>query len=86
MVGTRFANSLIQSRKRLTYKQAQAVIDDAKGEGQPYTKGLLESPPNPKRNSRFGPRKNADHDEIASCWPKPNRDCYYNGIRSSLDF
>jgi len=42
-----FANTLIQSRKRLTYKQAQAVIDDAKGEGQPYTKGLLEAPPNP---------------------------------------
>jgi ribonuclease R len=47
VVGTRFANTVIQSRKRLTYKQAQAVIDDAKGEGQPYTKGLLESPPNP---------------------------------------
>ncbi len=47
VVGTRFANSIIQSRKRLTYKQAQAIIDDAKGEGQPYTKGLLEAPPNP---------------------------------------
>lgn len=47
VVGTRFANTLIQSKKRLTYKQAQAVIDDEKGEGQPYTKGLLESPPNP---------------------------------------
>lgn len=47
VVGTRFANTLIQSRKRMTYKQAQAVIDDAKGEGQPYTKGLLEAPPNP---------------------------------------
>jgi ribonuclease R len=47
VVGTRFANSLIHSRKRLTYKQAQAIIDDAKGEGQPYTKGLLEAPPNP---------------------------------------
>jgi ribonuclease R len=47
VVGTRFANTVIQSRKRLTYKQAQAVIDDAKGEGQPYTKGLLEAPPNP---------------------------------------
>ncbi|HEY4328918.1 MAG TPA: VacB/RNase II family 3'-5' exoribonuclease [Phycisphaerae bacterium] len=47
VVGTRFSNSLIQSRKRLTYKQAQAIIDDAKGEGQPYTKGLLEAPPNP---------------------------------------
>ena len=47
VVGTRFSNSLIHSRKRLTYKQAQAIIDDAKGEGQPYTKGLLEAPPNP---------------------------------------
>jgi ribonuclease R len=47
VVGTRFANTLIQSKKRLTYKQAQAIIDDAKGEGQPYTKGLLEAPPNP---------------------------------------
>ncbi|HVX83778.1 MAG TPA: VacB/RNase II family 3'-5' exoribonuclease [Phycisphaerae bacterium] len=47
VVGTRFANTLIHSKKRLTYKQAQAVIDDAKGEGQPYTKGLLEAPPNP---------------------------------------
>ncbi len=47
VVGTRFANTIIQSRKRLTYKQAQAVIDDAKGEGPPYTKGLLESPVNP---------------------------------------
>ncbi len=47
VVGTRFSNSLIKSKKRLTYKQAQAIIDDAKGEGQPYTKGLLEAPPNP---------------------------------------
>ncbi len=47
VVGTRFSNSLIQSRKRLTYKQAQAIIDDAKGEGKPYSKGLLEAPPNP---------------------------------------
>jgi len=47
VVGTRFSNSLIQSKKRLTYRQAQAIIDDAKGEGQPYTKGLLEAPPNP---------------------------------------
>ncbi len=47
VVGTRFANSLINSKKRLTYRQAQAIIDDAKGEGKPYTKGLLESPPNP---------------------------------------
>ena len=47
VVGTRFANTIIHSRKRLTYRQAQAVIDDAKGEAQPYTKGLLEAPPNP---------------------------------------
>ncbi|MGN6369863.1 MAG: ribonuclease R family protein [Phycisphaerae bacterium] len=47
VVGTRFANTIIQSKKRLTYKQAQAIIDDAKGVGQPYTKGLLEAPPNP---------------------------------------
>ncbi len=47
VVGTRFANTIIKSRKRLTYRQAQAVIDDAKGEGQPYSKGLLEAPPNP---------------------------------------
>ena len=47
VVGTRFANTIIKSRKRLTYRQAQAVIDDAKGEGPPYTKGLLEAPPNP---------------------------------------
>ena len=47
VVGTRFANTIIQSKKRLTYRQAQAIIDDAKGVGQPYTKGLLEAPPNP---------------------------------------
>jgi ribonuclease R len=47
VVGTRFANTIIKSRKRLTYRQAQAVIDDAKGEGRPYSKGLLEAPPNP---------------------------------------
>lgn len=47
VVSSRFANTLIKSRKRLTYKQAQAIIDDAKGEGQPYTKGLLDAPPNP---------------------------------------
>jgi ribonuclease R len=47
VVGTRFANTLIRSRKRLTYKQAQAIIDDAKGVGEVYTKGLLDAPPNP---------------------------------------
>jgi len=47
VVGTRFANTVINSAKRLTYKQAQAIIDDAKGEGQPYSKGLLETPLNP---------------------------------------
>lgn len=47
VVGTRFANTLIRSRKRLTYEQAQAIIDDAKGEGQPFSKGLLEAPMNP---------------------------------------
>jgi ribonuclease R len=47
VVGTRFANTLIRSKKRLTYKQAQAIIDDAKGVGEVYTKGLLDAPPNP---------------------------------------
>jgi ribonuclease R len=47
VVGARFANTLIRSKKRLTYKQAQAIIDEAKGVGQVYTKGLLEAPPNP---------------------------------------
>jgi ribonuclease R len=47
VVGTRFANTIIKSKKRLTYTQAQAIIDDAKGEGQPYTKGLLEVATNP---------------------------------------
>lgn len=47
VVSTRFSNSVIQSKKRFTYKQAQAIIDDAKGEGAPYSKGLLEAPPNP---------------------------------------
>jgi ribonuclease R len=47
VVGSRFANTIIYSCKRLTYKQAQAVIDDARGEGKPYSKGLLECPPNP---------------------------------------
>jgi len=47
VVGTRMANTIIKSRKRFTYKQAQAVIDDAKGEGQPWSKGLLEVGSNP---------------------------------------
>lgn len=47
VVSTRFANTIIKSAKRLTYTQAQAIIDDAKGEGQPYSKGLLECPINP---------------------------------------
>lgn len=47
VVATRFANTIIKSARRLTYTQAQAIIDDIKGEGQPYTKGLLDSPPNP---------------------------------------
>ena len=47
VVGVRMANTVIKSAKRLTYKQAQAIIDDAKGEGKPFTKGLLESPINP---------------------------------------
>jgi len=47
VVGTRFANTVIKSTKRLTYTQAQTLIDDIKGEGKPYTKGLLECPPNP---------------------------------------
>jgi len=47
VVSTRFANSVIRSQKRLTYKQAQAIIDDAKGEGPAYSKGWLETPSNP---------------------------------------
>lgn len=47
VLGTRFANTIINSAKRLTYKQAQAIIDDAKGEGEVYTKGLLEVAGNP---------------------------------------
>ncbi len=47
VVSHRLANTIIQSNKRLTYKQAQAIIDDAKGESAPYSKGLLDSPPNP---------------------------------------
>jgi len=47
VVGTRFAETLIRSRRRLTYRQAQAIIDDMKGQARPYSKGLLDSPPNP---------------------------------------
>ncbi|NNM89094.1 MAG: VacB/RNase II family 3'-5' exoribonuclease [Phycisphaerae bacterium] len=47
VVSARFANTIIRSRKRLTYRQAQAIIDDARGQAQPYAKGLLDSPPNP---------------------------------------
>lgn len=47
VVSTRFANTVIRSKKRLTYKQAQAIIDDAKGEGPAFSKGLLEAPVNP---------------------------------------
>ena len=47
VVSARFANTIIRSRKRLTYRQAQAVIDEARGQAQPYSKGLLDSPPNP---------------------------------------
>ncbi len=47
VVSARFANTIIRSRKRLTYRQAQAIIDDARGQAQPYSKGLLDSPPNP---------------------------------------
>ena len=47
VVSSRFANTLIRSRRRLTYRQAQAVIDDIKGQARPYSKGLLDSPPNP---------------------------------------
>ena len=47
VVSTRCANTIIRSRRRFTYTQAQAIIDDAKGQGRPYAKGLLESPPDP---------------------------------------
>ncbi len=47
VVSARCANTVIRSRRRLTYTQAQAIIDDAKGQGRPYAKGLLESPPDP---------------------------------------
>jgi ribonuclease R len=47
VTGARFANTIIVSKKRLTYRQAQAVIDHATGQGPVYSKGLLDSPPNP---------------------------------------
>jgi len=47
VVGTRFANTLIQSKKRLTYKKAQAIIDDAKGERK--EKGMLPTVSEPVR-------------------------------------
>ena len=47
VVSTRCANTIIRSHRRFTYTQAQAVIDDAKGQGRQYAKGLLESPPDP---------------------------------------
>ncbi len=47
VVSSRVANTIICSHRRLTYRQAQAIIDDAKGQGAPYSKGLLDSPPNP---------------------------------------
>ena len=47
VVATRCANTVIRSHRRLTYTQAQAIIDEAKGQGRQYVKGLLESPPNP---------------------------------------
>ncbi len=47
VTGTRFANTLIVSKKRLTYRQAQAIIDHATGQASTYSKGLLDSPPDP---------------------------------------
>ncbi len=47
VVSARCANTIIRSHRRFTYTQAQAVIDDAKGQGRQYVKGLLESPPDP---------------------------------------
>ncbi|MGC9260611.1 MAG: ribonuclease R family protein [Phycisphaerae bacterium] len=47
VVSTHCANTVIRSHRRLTYTQAQAIIDDAKGQGRQYVKGLLESPPDP---------------------------------------
>ncbi len=47
VLAERFANTIIRSRKRLTYREAQLIIDDATGAAKPYTKGLLDSPPNP---------------------------------------
>ena len=47
VVSARCANTVIRSHRRFTYTQAQAVIDDAKGQRRQYAKGLLESPPDP---------------------------------------
>ena len=47
VTGTRFANTIIVSNKRLTYRQAQAIIDHATGQGPVYSKGLIDSPPDP---------------------------------------
>jgi ribonuclease R len=47
VTGARFANTVIVSNKRLTYRQAQAVIDHASGQGPVYSKGLIDSPPDP---------------------------------------
>jgi ribonuclease R len=47
VVSTRCANTVIRSNRRFTYTQAQAIIDNAKGQGRQYAKGLLESPPDP---------------------------------------
>ncbi len=47
VTSTRLANTVMVSKKRLTYRQAQAVIDNATGQGPTYSKGLLDSPPNP---------------------------------------
>lgn len=58
VVGTRFANTIIKSSKRLTYTQAQAIIDDAKGEGKPYSKGLLDCPINPNVPDVAAPVRN----------------------------
>ena len=55
VVGARFANTVIRSARRLTYRDAQALIDDARGHGRPYSKGLLDSPPNPNVPKVPGP-------------------------------
>lgn len=47
VTGTRFASTIMVSKKRLTYRQAQAIIDHATGQGPVYSRGLLDSPPDP---------------------------------------